>query len=151
MQAVIGAGVVDPTAQPWTIGDVTAVDYVTPGDDRYGYVVQQTSIVMQNLMRCANNSKAVAQLPSSRLLAASTSLAGPVLLDGWGNPIIYVPAGGIVVNVTTGNGVAQLVTITSRDNRPFFASAGPDGDFGATNSPAAEPTGGDDDIYSREP
>ena len=66
--------------------------------------------------------------------------------DGWGNPIIYVPAGGLTgVNLgasSTSNGITytNTVTITSPDNRPFWASAGPDGNF----------ANGDDNIYSFE-
>ena len=151
VQPIIGAGVADPSGQAWPIGDVSTSNY--PGNYRYGFVVQQTAMKMQTLLRCPNNSKAIADLPSRKFLPISTTtpLAAPVLLDGWGNPIIYVPTGGIVVNVITGNNQAQLVTITSRDNRPFFASAGPDGDFGAVNSPAVTPTAGDDNVYSREP
>jgi prepilin-type N-terminal cleavage/methylation domain-containing protein len=63
----------------------------------------------------------------------------PVLLDGWNNPIIFVPASGLQ-KVYVG-GSATPVIIQSPDNRPFWASAGPDGDF----------TRGDDNIYSFAP
>ncbi len=93
----------------------------------------------------------------------------PLLLDGWGNPIIFVPASGLHVKLLNGQGSYLSadppgVTSTStnsqeyiivspeghvtnqgssnpycdRPGRPFFASAGPDGDF----------TKGDDNIYS---
>ena len=84
----------------------------------------------------------------------------PVLLDGWGNPIIFVPGGtlgtgaplsttaataGTVVPNTgamrSGTGTSAITTnASSPDGRPFFASAGPDGDF----------SNGDDNLYSFE-
>jgi hypothetical protein len=86
----------------------------------------------------------------------------PVLLDGWGNPIIFVPASGLHVRLLNGVGnynsgsISQDYIIVSPEGavinqgsaapivtklgRPFFASAGPDGDF----------TKGDDNIYSFE-
>ncbi len=55
------------------------------------------------------------------------------VLDSWGNPIIFVPTSGIMV---TANGTTKL--IQSPSGNPFFASAGPDGNFAA----------GDDNLYS---
>jgi prepilin-type N-terminal cleavage/methylation domain-containing protein len=84
----------------------------------------------------------------------------PILLDAWNNPIIAVPSGGLV-GVTfeaTGNAIhrvtsAGIVQDANNDGdmndtdegppvnaRPFFASAGPDGNF----------TTGDDNVYSFE-
>jgi len=82
----------------------------------------------------------------------------PLLLDGWGNPIIFVPASGLRVNLqdpanssqtmpwivvspegrVLNNG--QATAAVSQPGRPFFASAGPDGDFSK----------GDDNVYSFE-
>jgi type II secretory pathway pseudopilin PulG len=88
----------------------------------------------------------------------------PILLDGWGNPIIYVPATGLHVKLLNGQGAylpadpssgptQEFIIISpegsvsgngtahpqvTRPGRPFFASAGPDGDF----------TKGDDNLYS---
>ena len=60
----------------------------------------------------------------------------PAIADAWGNPIIYVPPGGLTgVNVG-----GHPVTIISPDHRGFWASAGPDGNF----------ANGDDNIYSFE-
>jgi type II secretory pathway pseudopilin PulG len=64
----------------------------------------------------------------------------PLLLDGWGNPIILVPASGLRVRVNTKGGAVQTATVISPDHQPFWASAGPDGDF----------SNGDDNIYSFE-
>ncbi len=84
-----------------------------------------------------------------------------MLLDGWNNPIIFVPATGLHVQMlngasaysgavtqnwiivspegrVTGNGTANPIVTTP--GRPFWASAGPDGDFSK----------GDDNIYSFE-
>jgi prepilin-type N-terminal cleavage/methylation domain-containing protein len=72
----------------------------------------------------------------------------PLLLDAWGNPIIYVPGGGLSVQLLNGGttydasntNLIKGQTVTSPDKRPFWASAGPDGDF----------SHGDDNIYSFE-
>ncbi len=96
--------------------------------------------------------------PDSRFWLASTpdatdtnttelaaSLTVPVLLDGWGNPIIFVPGGilgyqpGSASGMLTAGGI-QGTQVKSPDGRPFWASAGPDGDFSK----------GDDNLYSFE-
>ena len=79
----------------------------------------------------------------------------PVLLDAWGNPIIFVPGGtlgnGAALNngavtpgtgaMRSGSGTAGITTMAkSPDGHPFFASAGPGGDF----------SNGDDNLYSFE-
>jgi hypothetical protein len=83
----------------------------------------------------------------------------PVLRDGWGNPIIFVPASGLK-EVRLGDGagtyvirsnkaypygatptLASVEAILPPSARPFFASAGPDGDFQK----------GDDNVYSFQP
>jgi prepilin-type N-terminal cleavage/methylation domain-containing protein len=70
-------------------------------------------------------------MPALQIPLSGTPLTTPVPLDAWGNPIIFVMGG--VLNV---NG-AQ---IHSPDYHPFFASAGPDGNFAK----------GDDNLYSFE-
>ena len=66
------------------------------------------------------------------------------MLDGWKNPIIYVPSGGmtgVFVGGTPGatSGVkGAYKTVYAIDGRPFWASAGPDGSFST----------GDDNMYS---
>jgi type II secretory pathway pseudopilin PulG len=79
----------------------------------------------------------------------------PMLLDGWNNPIILVPASGLLVTKTINgaqtpwievspegkvqaNGTPQMKVV--QIGRPFFASAGPDGDFST----------GDDNVYSHD-
>ena len=81
----------------------------------------------------------------------------PVLLDAWGNPIIFVPASGLR-DVNLGEPPAPFVITSAKvyratgttdvltdgflapNARPFFASAGPDGNFSL----------GDDNLYSFE-
>jgi len=70
----------------------------------------------------------------------------PLLLDGWGNPIIFVPASGLRVRLIADKSTydpmdaTQNFVVTAPDKRPFWASAGPDGDFSK----------GDDNVYSFE-
>ena len=84
----------------------------------------------------------------------------PLVLDGWNNPIIFVGAGGLRdvnlvpqtsgssgtttyqrTNVTiTSAGIFESTAVLPASARPFFASAGPDGDFRL----------GDDNLYSFE-
>jgi prepilin-type N-terminal cleavage/methylation domain-containing protein len=84
-------------------------------------------------------------------------------LDPWGNPIVFVPAAGLCGADAAGpsamyvggtdpadsntrqvvalpSGAKQTGPIRSPDGRPFWASAGPDGDFRT----------GDDNLYSFE-
>jgi hypothetical protein len=91
----------------------------------------------------------------------TTDATVPVLVDGWGNPIIFVPGGvlgsgaalsagptppagypihgsGAIASNPGSNGLS--IQARSPDGRPFWASAGPDGDFSA----------GDDNMYSFE-
>jgi hypothetical protein len=89
----------------------------------------------------------LAQLPAAAYATISSG-SQPVILDGWKNPIIYVPSGGLTnVYVTQGaptttSGVStatyRMVTVQAQDGRPFWASAGQDGDFSF----------GDDNLYS---
>jgi prepilin-type N-terminal cleavage/methylation domain-containing protein len=66
-----------------------------------------------------------------------TPLTTPVPLDAWGNPIIFV-MGGVLSGVNAGGQTNTIVH--SPDYHPFFASAGPDGNF----------SNGDDNMYSFE-
>jgi type II secretory pathway pseudopilin PulG len=98
----------------------------------------------------------------------------PVMLDGWGNPIIFVPASGlrgVSLGDREGATAAPLYVITSvkpyldtalptdtiaPNARPFFASAGPDGVFDLAPGDdgqygtADDVSGGDDNVYSFE-
>jgi len=84
-----------------------------------------------------------------------TALKPAIFVDAWNNPIIFVPAAGLQgVALKDSSGINYIVTSTSLVKapadmttyrtpgtaRPFFASAGPDGDFST----------GDDNVYSFE-
>lgn len=137
--------------------------------------VQKTQQVMRVLLRMPKNRSAVASLPTKRILEAEPAANGntvppdigqAVILDGWGNPIIFVPRGGLHVMIDNGSGAQEYVVRTtgtypytgsdasfyqkyplSPADRPFFASAGQDGKFGADpNNPKA--AYGADNVYS---
>jgi prepilin-type N-terminal cleavage/methylation domain-containing protein len=88
-----------------------------------------------------------------------SGLKVPVFVDGWGNPIIFVTGGALGSGATLptdaqgsgpfpmdaqGLGILRAggnsTVVQSPDGRPFWASAGPDGDFSK----------GDDNMYSFE-
>ena len=93
-------------------------------------------------------------------LLSSTDPSVRLVQDAWGNPIIFCIGSGLgtphnppVVIPPNRSSLAsparadgnlyvngQSVVVSSPDQRPFFASAGPDGDFGL----------GDDNLYSFE-
>jgi prepilin-type N-terminal cleavage/methylation domain-containing protein len=122
--------------------------------------VLNTQLVMGLLKAVQNNSKLLAQIPTNQIMADSVPAAGrkllpiaggpidpPIVLDPWGNPIVFVPAGGLY-DITVGEVLHKIVAdagqyngpIKSKDNRPFWVSAGADGDFSL----------GDDNLYSFE-
>lgn len=117
-----------------------------------------SSTVIGILMRSPKNKDALAQLPSKTLYRNpdGSSLNPPALVDAWNNPIMFVPSGGLTgVKLMQGptpgattytirsSGVypeplsAQNQALSPKD-RPFWASAGQDGNFQL----------GDDNIYS---
>jgi type II secretory pathway pseudopilin PulG len=132
------------------------------GVDREGTVVLQTAWVYQKMRSVPANRNVMAQLPADRLMkwSATTKVpqpppnaglmnppnptmapaAVPILVDSWNNPIIFVPAQGMSGMTTGGVTYTVAAPFKSPDGRPFFASAGPDGDF----------TKGDDNVYSFE-
>lgn len=127
---------------PTFTGPITAPGNVgADGSDRNGAAVQTTRAVMNALLALPANKTAFGQLPSDSWQNDGT---GPVLLDGWGNPIIFVPAKGMNAKV---GGTATLVVSshsgnsTDAANRPYFASAGPDANFMTA----------DDNVYSFDP
>ena len=126
--------------------------------------VNNTRLVMVDfLMRVPRNRTMVSSLPTKRILESPPNttpyrIEQTIVLDGWGNPIIFVPPAGLVVNIhdqSTNKDNSYCVRTTgtfpfkdqnsyntqhplSRADRPFFAAAGQDGDF----------TKGEDNIYS---
>ena len=145
-------------------GDLTT-DGGTTG--RYGTAVKATSVAMGRLMSLPNVKAAIEKLPDDRFLKAAdgaiyhapadsnwkTPIGGPVLVDAYGNPIIFVPPSGIKNVDRSGVSGATLDIakdpaanlnyrgpIRGRDDKPFWASAGADGKINV----------GDDNVYSFE-
>jgi len=148
--------------------------------DRTGPAVRQTRDVLARLQAMPVNRKAFESFPSDKRMQGMD----PVVLDGWGNPILFVPSGGLAGVTASGSpdwnpniaysagdivkdySDSQRVTkkyytaianhksniqpylspqnwfegIRSRNGRPFFVSAGPDGVFSL----------GDDNVNSIE-
>lgn len=156
-----------------TINNVPVTDMgdkADTGGPRYasGAVVRSYD-VMYVLMHLPSNRTTALAVQSKRVLeppsgnTPATIDQGVVLLDGWGNPIIFVPRGGIHVYIqnpastsssplpaniylvrSTGTTLLTPSGSLMKDppmtgaERPFFASAGQDGDF----------TLGEDNVYS---
>jgi hypothetical protein len=139
------------------------------------FAVARTARVMGRLLGVSANQTSMSQLSTSAQMTVAddpsnnTGAGGqpagphedestmPLLVDGWGNPIIFVPKGGLSgVGVTdpTGGNPSQLRTVASPNNRPFWASAGPDGSFGVlpgkdgTYGTADDEPAGEDNLYS---
>jgi prepilin-type N-terminal cleavage/methylation domain-containing protein len=132
------------------------------GGARFGSGVANTMKMMIGLLQVPANRTVVQGIQAKRILEPKTNTAalnldqGAVLLDGWGNPIIVVPPAGLVVNIldqtqtppaavlyvvrTSGMQpyTAGKTPVPSAADRPFFASAGQDGDFSI----------GEDNVYS---
>ncbi|HEY8666056.1 MAG TPA: prepilin-type N-terminal cleavage/methylation domain-containing protein [Tepidisphaeraceae bacterium] len=122
--------------------DATKVDYSR--DPATAQMTVQTIVppIMAQLLNVPENKASFGKLPSNQLAPNN------VVLDSWGNPVIYVPPGGLA-NVGLGlksdgsqiAGIpANTLPIQSPDKKGFWASAGPDGDFSK----------GDDNLYSFE-
>lgn len=141
------------------ITGVTTMD--TTAIARYqAAAVLDTRDVMYLLMRVPANRVTVQSIQPKRILEAAPGQGpisidqGPILLDGWGNPIIFVPRGGIYLYVTDPSDPSgkSLFVVRSTgtfrvlasdppltgNERPFWASAGEDADF----------TQGEDNLYS---
>ena len=138
--------------------------------------IRNTQLMMVQLAQAPKNRTAISNLPGNSILKFPTNITPDptppfdetkemgVLLDSWGNPIIFVPTGGLAGLDAAGDGAmwiggnqgdagvkqvianppagstTQVGPIRSSDGRPFWASAGPDGDFRRA----------DDNIYSFE-
>lgn len=130
-----------------------------------------TEFAMAELAKIPSNAAAIGKLPASDFIQPGPVTYRAAMLDGWRNPIIFVPAAGLGgetydpaksygegVRVASGGNIYKCIKsctgtappnatywtpsaiITAPNNRPFFASAGPDGDFSK----------GDDNLYSFE-
>ncbi|MDB5296991.1 MAG: hypothetical protein JWO31_2974 [Phycisphaerales bacterium] len=115
--------------------------------------------LMQMLLAVPANKAAIEGLQRDHLVmpvGSATPYTTPMLADAWGNPLILVPSGGLMKVKVNGTDLTTPITSTglvrdtgkyptlaedpARQNRPFWASAGPDGNFYE----------GDDNIYSFE-
>jgi prepilin-type N-terminal cleavage/methylation domain-containing protein len=188
-----GFELIYPTSPPSTLPAPEIAPGVVNDDskttDRFGPAVGRTSTVITRLAAIPANKQILDKLPADQLMPyvapGAAAQTGVVPLDGWRNPIIFVPAAGLenvrssqsdsftsgmtyargarVVyqgEVWTANGSittppaspAWFKGIRSPDGRPFWASAGPDEDFGGTDTTGFVGTkgSGDDNIYSFE-
>lgn len=132
--------------------------------------VQNTAVVMKEVLSMPGAKKLITQLGSDALMNTALTMEpvtgetnATIPLDGWGNPIIFVPAAGLrnvylagdlptdtpakPTFVVRSNKVYQGLdpavnnpAVLPPDARPFFASAGKDGKFET----------GDDNVYSFE-
>ena len=131
--------------------------------------VLNTQVVMFMASQVPANATAIGNIAPDQVLripnrpesGAHDESQVPVLLDGWGNPIIFVPASGLrgielgepatehVVTSVKIYTATELPDGTLAPNaRPFFASAGPDGFFAGVAPDGG--TYGDDNVYSFE-
>jgi type II secretory pathway pseudopilin PulG len=114
------------------------------GPGRTSPAMLNAGVVFDRIRKTQRGGEIWGQLPPAKLVTITatnpspppTNLTITVPLDGWDNPVLYVPAAGLLATV---NGVANSV-VRSPDGRPFFASAGADEDF-LTH---------DDNVYSFE-
>jgi type II secretory pathway pseudopilin PulG len=145
------------TASPYALTRVYTIPDLTNNPTVYVYYdcIQANTAVASN-----QPPNATCWLPAYPTFTGSGTVPSddtvPIPLDGWGNPIIFVPGGalgtgavlggsmGTTSQITPGSGALEAastsITVRSPDGRPFFASAGPDGDFSQ----------GDDNLYSFE-
>ena len=178
----------DPALAPADVQKDTNGSLVMPNNEpnqRYkSDGIANTQLVMQLLRQAPANKSLLGQLPASQLMERVPDTIGddndpklsfiqqrpdpPLVLDAWGNPILFVPAGGLcgvddvnsaqsmwvggppdpghtkgskqVKKIPAANNSDETGPIKSPDNRPFWASAGPDGNFCTA----------DDNIYSFE-
>jgi len=174
-----------PAAPSFIVGDDLSAsasgdfgDRGGPAEPRYiAPVIARTQCVMYILLRDPKNRAAISAVPARRILELPPDPSGTgtlvipnygdysMVLDGWGNPIIYVPKGGMVVwmNPSPPKGTYFLVRSSGTyqcdpsgltglalpavgpNDHPFFASAGQDGIF---TDIQAQTDNGIDNIYS---
>jgi prepilin-type N-terminal cleavage/methylation domain-containing protein len=144
--------------RPLDAGDMSDKTY--GNNPRYNCpAMYNTMGVMGLLLKDPKNRAVVSGMPPKRILETwapfnindapqkAFTIDAAVLLDGWGNPIIYVPRGGMHVwmDPTSSGDKNNLVDCVIRssgtyssagvvppvgpNDHPFFASAGPDGYF----------------------
>ncbi|MGD0461950.1 MAG: type II secretion system protein [Tepidisphaeraceae bacterium] len=167
------------TARFWTVGQEPAPGVLSTDPNAYTSpssvslmpeALINTALVMYALKSLPENATILNNIPAGKTLNVTIALLKtgrgpsniftvPLLLDGWGNPILFVPGGGLGLSasaaapgvvwidganhgVVTSTGTissasASLSTYdaatppagTMYANQPFFVSAGVDGDF----------------------
>jgi hypothetical protein len=152
------------TPAPGPDGVLNTGDDVTAGEDIYyvpGNFVGSDPDgdgVINGYFKCIQTHAASSPPSSGNDWEEETEITGatrsvPVPVDAWNNPIIFVPSGGLAVRLNTDQDdpgtpnptnnrdlKGQNAVVKSPDGRPFWASAGPDGNFRY----------GDDNVYSFE-
>src|SRR4051812_32176848 len=132
-----------------TPGGETAPGLVTSDSknfDRLGPAVQRTAMVMARISSIPDNKKALEKFPSDQKLAVPPSptlpSGGMVVLDGWHNPILFVPPSGLagVYAKPNANGTPQT-TYASGQNYSKGARVIVQGQYWtATTSTNSSPT-----------
>jgi len=158
-------------------------DKTDPNNPRWtSDAVRWTQGLMYLLLKDPKNRTLIAALPPSRILESippPVDIHGDVIgkppppftvdaaipLDGWGNPIVFVPPGGMHVwmdptGANTAPTLAEFIIRTSgvypannappvgKNDRPFFASAGLNGFFTNTLTTSDKSDFASDNIYS---
>jgi type II secretory pathway pseudopilin PulG len=114
-----------PPAPPLLVGAEVAPGLVTSdskGTDRFGPAVQRTAEVMGRLTSIPDNKRILEKLPSDQLLSVAAIppySGGTVVLDGWKNPILFVPSTGLA-NVHSKQTDTYSSTNYSRGARVIF-------------------------------
>jgi prepilin-type N-terminal cleavage/methylation domain-containing protein len=140
-----------PNPSPWTAGPFYKAYDIAGGRV---YDPNDPSKPIYLCIQTIPTSSAANEPPNTDYwLPEPTDLTIPVPLDAWGNPILFVPwglgsakpIGQLGTMVAGGNSITMTsagpyYSTDHSSHRPFFASAGPDGDFSK----------GDDNIYSFE-
>jgi prepilin-type N-terminal cleavage/methylation domain-containing protein len=97
---------------------------------------------MAVMVRHPDIKKAVAALPPQMMYTPPNGTPNPndppAMIDAWGNPLVFVPSGGLRNVQLEAGGTATVTSsgaVNNPQNRPFFVSAGPDGKYetGADN------------------
>jgi type II secretory pathway pseudopilin PulG len=136
-------------------------------------ILLDSAYVFYAMESLPENQTIIADLPASKrinvyLPGSTTQVSLP--LDGWGNVILFVPGGGLTgvfVDPADNGGSTQIITsegvqpstwspsATVNPCKPFFVSAGPDGDVSnahgytwSTATSAQQSSMTDDNIYS---
>lgn len=148
---------------------------------RMGLRIPSPARIMETLYAFPGNKKIRDALPSEKVkrinqpsgitspaLPAPPEPAGSIfLVDAWGRPIIFVPPGGLagvwfadnpaISRIVTSAGVVPAGGNIPLGTRGFFASAGPDGEFGYVDrngnrqyDVGVDTPAGDDNLYSFE-